>query len=144
MDQINQHIRMLKQFYADFANADLDTMADIYCEAVDFADPIRWCVGLPELKRYFAETSENLSHCRFKFVTTVVQDASVVLEWDMEYSHPKLKKGEKLELPGLSMLVFSPERERFTRHRDYYDLGAMLYEHIPLLGAGVRALKRRL
>jgi hypothetical protein len=29
-------------------------------------------------------------------------------------------------------------------HRDYFDLGAMLYEQLPLLGAVVRTLKGRL
>jgi hypothetical protein len=29
-------------------------------------------------------------------------------------------------------------------HRDYFDLGAMLYEHLPLLGSLVKTIKRRL
>ena len=34
--------------------------------------------------------------------------------------------------------------ERINYHRDYYDLGEMLYEHIPLYGWFTRQLKTRL
>jgi hypothetical protein len=29
-------------------------------------------------------------------------------------------------------------------HRDYFDMGAMLYEHLPLLGRIIQRLKHRL
>ena len=37
-----------------------------------------------------------------------------------------------------------PWRERVYRHRDYFDAGALLYEHLPLLGSVIAWLKRRL
>ncbi len=34
-------------------------------------------------------------------------------------------------------------RDKVYRHRDYFDAGAMLYEHLPVLGRVVSWLKRR-
>ena len=45
-------------------------------------------------------------------------------------------------LDGASHLRLADNRIAYQR--DYYDLGAMLYEHIPLLGGAVRAVKARL
>jgi hypothetical protein len=28
-------------------------------------------------------------------------------------------------------------------HRDYYDAGSMLYEHIPLMGYAIRKIKKK-
>ncbi len=60
----------------------------------------------------------------------------------MTYSHPKLRAGEKIQVMGNSLLRFDQNRVYF--HRDYVDMGAMLYEHVPLLGAAIRYLKRRM
>ena len=34
--------------------------------------------------------------------------------------------------------------DKVYRHRDYFDAGALLYEHVPLLGRVIRWLKRRM
>ena len=36
------------------------------------------------------------------------------------------------------------EAGKVCQHRDYFDLGAMLYEQLPLLGPVVRTIKMRL
>ena len=36
------------------------------------------------------------------------------------------------------------EDEKIIYHKDYYDLGEMVYEHIPLLGSIIKMIKRRL
>ncbi|HGP4674712.1 TPA: nuclear transport factor 2 family protein, partial [Vibrio cholerae O1] len=33
---------------------------------------------------------------------------------------------------------------KVTYHRDYFDMGEMLYEQLPVLGQVIRAIKRRL
>ena len=45
-------------------------------------------------------------------------------------------------LPGVSYLTF--EDGKIREQRDYYDLGAMLYEHVPLVGYVIDKIKQRL
>ncbi|MCT7655735.1 hypothetical protein MBH78_16005 [Oceanimonas sp. NS1] len=54
---------------------------------------------------------------------------------------PRLNGGRPVTVPGVSHLCFA---DSIYYHRDFFDLGAMLYEQLPLLGKGIRALKRRL
>ena len=46
-------------------------------------------------------------------------------------------------IQGASRLQFAADG-RVASHRDYWDSGRELYEHLPLLGVLLRALRRRL
>lgn len=48
-----------------------------------------------------------------------------------------------MTVEGATRLEFD-ETGKVCLHRDYFDLGAMLYEQLPLLGAVVRTIKGRL
>jgi hypothetical protein len=60
----------------------------------------------------------------------------------MKLKHPKLNGGQPVEVNGVSQIRFSGDRVIY--HRDYFDLGEMLYENIPLLGVVIRNIKQRL
>ncbi|MBW6508769.1 MAG: hypothetical protein K0A94_04400, partial [Desulfuromonadales bacterium] len=62
--------------------------------------------------------------------------------WVMHLRHPRLNRGAEVEVPGISYLHIAADG-RVDEHRDYFDLGALLYERLPLLGPLVRAVKRR-
>jgi limonene-1,2-epoxide hydrolase len=42
---------------------------------------------------------------------------------------------------GVSEIKFD---ERITYHRDYFDVGSMFYEQVPILKTIIQALKKRL
>lgn len=65
-----------------------------------------------------------------------------MLTWTMSYQHPKLNGGKTIAVKGASQLNF--DEKRIVRHRDYFDGGALLYEHIPLLKRVIFFLKNRL
>jgi hypothetical protein len=55
----------------------------------------------------------------------------------------ELRRGPRgaIVVPGVTLLRFG---DRITHQRDHFDAGALVYEHVPLLGALVRLVKRRL
>ena len=57
------------------------------------------------------------------------------------YRHPRLARGAPIRVEGCSYLQW---RDKVHLHRDYFDAGALLYEHLPLLGGTIGWLKRRL
>ena len=61
----------------------------------------------------------------------------------MTFSHPRLAAGQPVRVEGAPRLEFD-DADKVCLHRDYFDLGAMLYEQLPLLGALVRTIKGRL
>ena len=64
------------------------------------------------------------------------------MAWTMFLRHPKLRSGETIRVEGASYL--KTRNGRIYYHRDYFDMGAMLYEHLPLLGRVVNTIKHKL
>jgi hypothetical protein len=56
----------------------------------------------------------------------------------MKYAHPKLNKGRIITIEGASLIRFN---DKVYYHRDYFDGGQLLYEHIPVMGKLIQTLK---
>ncbi len=120
----------------------LDLLDEIYSPDVRFSDPAHRLTGLTALRDYFAELYTNVEHISFDFAEPHAVGDQVFVEWVMCLRHPRLNRGAEIELPGISCLHFAADG-RVDDHRDYFDLGLLLYEQLPLLGPLVRAVKRR-
>lgn len=132
----------LVAFYQNIRTEQLSQLAAIYHQDTLLLDPVGQHHGLEALERYFSALLKNLRYCRFHITHQHHFDQSALLLWRMEYAHPALQKGAAQSLEGSSYLTFRDNLVIFQR--DYYDLGEMLYEKVPLLGSAIRALKRRL
>ena len=135
---MSQVVEKIIDFYRGFDQEPWPGLAEIYADNVVFQDPLHRIEGLSALTRYFEGTTKNINYCRFDIHDHHESAGTASLFWVMNFSHPRLKKGKPLTLEGMSHLRFD---EKINFHRDYYDMGEMLYEHIPLLGALVRRLK---
>ncbi|WP_075880552.1 nuclear transport factor 2 family protein [Vreelandella massiliensis] len=116
---------------------------EVYTEDIVFCDPLHRIEGRDALERYFAAMYENVTECRFRYHQTLRQDDKAFVTWTMHFAHPSLKRGRVIDVEGCTHLTFADDG-RVAHHRDYFDAGAMLYEHVPLLGRVIRLLKRRI
>lgn len=121
----------------------LDLLDQIYSDDITFIDPAHQINGLTGLKEYFSKLYQNISHIDFFFESTIMEDQQVTIAWVMEFSHPRLANNQTISINGCSWLIFDAQGKA-VYHRDYFDLGAMLYEQLPVLGHIVRSIKRRL
>jgi limonene-1,2-epoxide hydrolase len=117
----------------------LDNFATVYSEDIVFVDPAHEVHGLEQLVRYSQSMYDNVISCRFEFTGVVESEKSAVLTWNMVLQHPKLNKGATFEVPGCSHIEF--DSKLITYHRDYFDLGSMIYERVPVLGMIIRKIK---
>lgn len=139
----------MSDFLASFAtrfaalNKDnLELLGELYSDDVLFCDPLHELHGLTAVRRYFAELYANVEALRFEFHGyDQVAEGEGYLRWTMRYRHPRLRGGAEIAVEGCSHLLW---RDRVYRHRDYFDAGALLYEHLPVLGSVIAWLKRRL
>lgn len=136
-------INKLKAFYGEYAQADLSELNDIYTPDVVFKDALHEISSLDVLNQYFSDGRKGLYECRFEFKSQMSDAERVTLEWQMHFAHKRLKSGLLLSVDGCSILAFCPETRLVKTHTDYYDLGAMLYENIPVLGSLVKTVKRK-
>jgi hypothetical protein len=132
----------LKQYYESFGQASFDNLEDIYADDVIFTDPLHKISGVVALKEYFKSICSNLTYCQFTFTDEIVDKKSACLKWQMEYSHESLKNNARLTLTGVSLIHFLDDK--ITLQEDFYDMGAMTYEHVPLLGSAIRVVKARI
>ncbi len=137
----NDIVEKFKHYYADLIVADLSRLDEIYDNEIIFKDPVHQVTGLVTLQDYFVELCGNLKVCRFEYLDILRSENTAYIKWNMHYRHPKLQSGKALTLKGVSHLQFD---DRITFHEDVYDMGAMVYEHIPFVGAATRMIKRRL
>lgn len=135
-------LERLADFYRYLDNGQLPQLSRIYHPHIVFIDPVGQHNGVDALEDYFQQLLKTVNYCRFEIHQILENDDEATLLWRMDYSHPSLKKGQDLSLEGVSHLRVADEL--IIYQRDYYDIGAMLYEHVPLLGSAVRALKARL
>lgn len=135
----------LHRFATEFAALDAGNLAplgELYSDDVLFRDPLHEVRGLPALQRYFAEMYANVGRLDFDFHSfDQVCDGEGYLRWTMHFRHPRLRGGALISVDGCSHLLW---RDKVYQHRDYFDAGAMLYEHLPLMGVVIAWLKRRL
>jgi len=133
-------VERFKQTYNRLNARSLGLLKELYSHDVVFQDPFRRISGLPALTEYFAELYRHLESSSFVFEDDIVQGNSAVLAWTMSLKHPRLRGGDVVTVPGSTHIRF---RDKVMYHRDYFDAGAMLYEHLPLIGLVIRTIKER-
>ncbi|MCR6740981.1 nuclear transport factor 2 family protein [Aeromonas dhakensis] len=129
--------------YQQLNRDELHRLPEVYANEVLFTDPAHRIEGLAALTDYFSALYQRLAYCRFVITSQLQQGRQAWLGWTMTFSHPRLRGGAPVTVEGATRLEFD-EAGKVCLHRDYFDLGAMLYEQLPLLGSVVRTIKGRL
>ncbi|MEJ2056267.1 MAG: nuclear transport factor 2 family protein, partial [Desulfofustis sp.] len=121
----------------------VDRIGEIYTADILFIDPAHEIRGLDNLLDYFKNLYANVDQIEFEFFDQISASDSGYVRWTMRFNHPRLKGGADIVVPGSTHLKFSPDgKARY--HHDYFDLGSMLYQHIPILGYMIKTINRRL
>lgn len=121
----------------------LHLLAEIYSPDIHFTDPAHELRGLQQLEEYFRNLYANITHIQFEFFHPHRVEDEGYVQWRMAFSHPRLHKGKHINVHGATFLQFAKNNKVYI-HRDYFDLGAMLYQHLPILGPAVKMINRRL
>lgn len=119
----------------------LHLVDELYSHEVFFIDPIHEVRGVGNLRRYFGNLYQNVELCQFDFHACVEGEGQAMLSWTMKLKHRTFRPGELVEVPGASLIRF---REQVDFHQDYFDVGRLIYERVPLLGGVIRRIKARL
>ena len=124
------------QFYADLANVDIDELDNVYHEQILFKDPIASHSGIESVKAYFAHLLDSTSSCKFD-IHHFFENASGDSPYDFT-----VEWTSSISVNGVSLLTLKDDRVVY--HRDYYDMGEMVYEHVPVLKRVIHYIKKRL
>ncbi len=138
---MDMSIDKLCEFYGHFEASKINQLGEIYADNIHFRDPIHQLVGLPALAKYFRHVCAD-GHSRFEITERLTQSERTFLRWNMHYQHPKLASGKPLVLVGGSLLMVADDK--IVSHEDFYDMGQMIYQHLPVLGWAVKKVNKHL
>ncbi|SHI18885.1 nuclear transport factor 2 family protein [Ferrimonas marina] len=126
----------------ELSNHNLDALDSVYHSEMLFEDPSGQIHGRINFKAHLAKLYQNVDEASFQLHEPVVQDNQRVAQpWTMTLRHPRLAGGDPVYVEGISLLT--AQSGKIVSHRDYFDMGEMLYESIPLVGPLVRLVKNR-
>jgi hypothetical protein len=80
---------------------------------------------------------------RIDFSNSFQNGDTVVLVWTMYCAHSALNAGKEFSVDGMSYIRFDPKSGKAVYHRDYFDLGEMIYENVPVLKTLIGFIKSR-
>ncbi len=138
-DALDPRTARVAAFFESISPASLGTLSSIYSEHARFKDPFNDVSGLPGIQRVFAHMFETVQNPRFVVHHTMTQGEHAWLTWDFLIDRPE----GTLTVHGATQLTFAPDG-RVSVHRDYWDTAEELYAKLPVLGALVRWLTRKL
>lgn len=138
-------IKRFKDLYQDLSTLEPEQLHQVYANDIVFIDPITTHRGIQSVKDYFAKLISQAQSCEFAIDNTIAcepnaQDIDYIVTWTMTLNVPQ--RSAAISLDGITQLRVC--NDRITYHRDYYDLGEMVYEHLPVLGWFTRKVKKRL
>lgn len=138
------HSQIVQQFMnlyheLNASNCESGIIDKVYRNDILFQDSFHRIDGLDDMKAYFSALYKNLKSSEFVFHDQWVGEGTAMLTWTMIYSHKKLNKGQKISVEGATELRFD---EKVYFHKDYFDGGGLLYEHVPVLGSVIKQLKK--
>ena len=108
-----------------------------------FIDPANKIQGRELMFKHFASLYENLSACSFEYHEDdcIMNSDAALLVWTMSFNHKRLASGKTIQVEGSTLIRFNSQ---IYYHRDWFDLGELLYENLPLIGGVVKKIKSRL
>lgn len=127
--------------YQQLSTTNLHLLEQIYHKNITFTDPLHTLHGYDELRNYFNNLYTNLSMCDFVIQEVIESPGQAAIYWTMDFKHDKLNKGNVITVEGSSYL--KGEGDKILYHRDYLDLGQMLYQQLPVIGKIIQWIKNR-
>lgn len=126
-------------FFETLSPERLTDIPSIYAPRARFQDPFNDLQGQQAIAAVFAHMFEQLEDPRFAVLEAFGDAQQAFVTWDFDFGGG----GRRRRIHGSTHFRFDADG-RIDRHRDYWDAAGELYETLPLLGAVLRWLRRRL
>lgn len=136
-------IERVRRFFADITPESVRRMAsDVYARDAFFNDTLKTLRGAAAIEEYFLHTAENADSVEVVFHDVSRSGEDFYFRWRMTMRVGALSGGEPLVSWGVTHFRFD-EDGRVVLHQDFWDSAGGLYEHIPVIGGLLRAIRAR-
>ena len=135
MTHADPHAAALISQYETLRPDRLDALVALYAVDCRFKDPFNEVSGHAAVRRVFEHMFETVKAPRFIVNEALVEGDQCFLGWDFHAGNLVIRGASHLRFDAAGLVA---------SHRDYWDVAEELYEKLPVLGALMRLLKRKL
>lgn len=128
--------------YADLSVPNVEArIRETYAPDAWFNDTLATKEGIDAIEAYLLRTARDAESVQAVIDDVAVSGSDCYVRWTMVIRTPNLAGGRALTTAGLSQLRFD-RQGRIILHQDFWDPGAGIYQHLPLLGPAIRFVNR--
>ena len=139
---VADHLARYCALFAALQPADVARLPDYFAADTRFKDPFNDVRGVAAVQAVFAHMFRVTEGPRFEILEQAVAGATGFVRWRFRFA-PRGRRRAVREIEGVSRVVFGPDG-RVVEHVDYWDPVEGLYDGLPVLGAVLRTLRRRI
>lgn len=136
---LNSRFKEIADWFQTLSPETLETAGDIYASDAVFIDPFNQLNGLKAVRAVYQHMFDTLDQPRFIVTQIVADDIKAFMTWDFHFQ----ARGQTMKISGCTQFELD-HKGLIVLHRDYWDAAQQVYEKIPLLGAVLRMLRRKL
>lgn len=138
-----QQQEKIKYVFDNLRADNIQILNDFYAKDTTFIDPLGTHNGIQSVKNYYQNLYKNVKSIKFTYKDLVSNGNTHALYWTMTLSADGLNGGSPIILEGNSYIKFN-EAGLVSFHRDYFDMGEFIYEHVPVMSWLVKKVKDKL
>ncbi len=141
----NSILQEYVDFFGKITKDNVQELAKLLTEDIHFRDPFNDLIGRERMLEAFSDMYNHCDDPQFHMLAVVADSERAFLKWRFSFT-PKSKVfngGELVSFIGISEVAFAPDG-RIREHLDYWDSAREFHERIPVLGAVLRNLRKRL
>lgn len=106
-----------------------------------FKDPFNDVRDAEHVVEIFHDMFRRLRSAKFVITDTVAGDDHMYVRWDFHLEAAIINRGKPHTIDGIS-LVRANSDDKITEHIDFWDASSQLYMHIPVVGIGMKVLRK--
>lgn len=139
MQSFHARFDELAEWFETLTPASLQGIASVYAPNATFRDPFNDLRGVTSVRQVYQHMFETLVEPRFVITSKLIESGNAFMTWRFLFT----LRGKAYVIEGGTRFVLD-EQGLIAMHRDYWDAAQELYEKIPVLGAVLRGLRRKL
>ena len=129
------------RWFETLTRASVVEVGRYYTDDAYFEDPFNEVTGVAAIGRIYANMFDQVGDPRFRIDERWQDGSGAMLTWQFTFRLRGRTTAERVR--GATHLRFAPDG-RIRYHRDYWDAAGELYAKLPVLGALMRLVQRRL
>nr|WP_172689200.1 hypothetical protein [Enterobacter cloacae]AME15644.1 hypothetical protein PIMI5_00019 [Enterobacter cloacae] len=138
---IDEIINQFVDYYSEISIRPPHFLDGIYHPDVILTDPFGCYHGLSELKKSLSSLVLKINVRYLLIDEPLINDSSFAITWTLYWSHSLLTLNKVEELNGCTHAYIY--NGKVISQVNYYDLGELLYEKIPVLSFAIKKIKKQ-